>query len=466
MGVPTAQRLALDEIQGNILRGYHADSVTHLAVRVPDAGLGRRLLSRLCAQSGDDGASVTMADSCGPEADYCLNIGLTYDGLRALGTDDSILAEFPEAFRQGAAARSAQSAADNGVGLGDVGDSDPARWIVGGDGSPPVHLLLSLWTVERSPASLQERLRDLIVEHRLEVVASVEGRGLPGGRVHFGYRDGISHVHVDGAPGLGRRNLQPPAPTGDFLLGCGYTNSYGGNFQANLPDTLADNATYAVLRIMRQDVGAFEEVLDRTSARLGIHREAVAAQLMGRWRDGTPLSLMPTTAPRPAIPDDDLDAFDYAPAPERGWLLDDPDGSQCPVGAHIRRMNPRGSLVIGQPHARRLIRRGMPYGPEFRPGQPDASAERGLIGYFICGDIEMQYEFVLRVWANQDLATHGLRGTRDPIIGFQPDGGGNVRLANPPDTAFLDGLPRLVHTRGSLYLFMPGARGLTHLASA
>lgn len=105
----------------------------------------------------------------------------------------------------------------------------------------------------------------------------------------------------------------------------------------------------------------------------------------------------------------------------------------------------------------------MPYGPEFEKGD---GKERGLVGMFICGDLELQYEFILRVWANMDLATHGLRGTREPILGCQPEDGGEfvLRTSDARDPIVMINLPRLVQTRGSVYCFVPGIGGLRQLA--
>jgi hypothetical protein len=109
----------------------------------------------------------------------------------------------------------------------------------------------------------------------------------------------------------------------------------------------------------------------------------------------------------------------------------------------------------------------MPYGPPLDPERPDDGEERGLVGLFICGDLELQYEFILRVWANGDLATHGLRGTRDPILGVQPANGRQfvVRVNDSREPIVLTGLPTLVQTRGSVYCFIPGIGGLRSLAS-
>ena len=64
-----------------------------------------------------------------------------------------------------------------------------------------------------------------------------------------------------------------------------------------------------------------------------------------------------------------LNDFEYVNADGTG----DPKGMRCPVGAHMRRINPRGQPVAGQGvpggsnNTHRLIRRGMPYGPVYDP---------------------------------------------------------------------------------------------------
>lgn len=179
-----------------------------------------------------------------------------------------------------------------------------------------------------------------------------------------------------------------------------------------------------------------------------------------------PLMLSPHSPdPDPAIPWDRVDKYDYAPSDIAPEYMDDKEGMRCPIGSHMRRLNPRSSLVMGSPHARRIIRRGMPYGPQFDAEKP-TKAERGLFGYFICGDLAMQYEFLMGTWANSDFSTTGLRGTRDPILGAQPEEGGQfvIRTEDVRDPIIVDDLPRLVTTRGGLYCFLPGINGLRFIA--
>ena len=194
--------------------------------------------------------------------------------------------------------------------------------------------------------------------------------------------------------------------------------------------------------------------------------ELVAAKLMGRWRNGVPLTLSPD-APDREIDPARINDFDFAPSDAHPTYYDDKVGLRCPVGAHIRRLNPRSSLVMGMPYSRRIIRRGMPYGPAYEPAAPgEAPQARGLVGYFICGDLGMQFEFLQSTWMNTDFSTSGIRGTREPLLGAQPECGGQfvLRTNDARDPIVFDNLPRFVRTRGSVYCFIPAVGGLRFLS--
>jgi deferrochelatase/peroxidase EfeB len=462
--------LDLADIQGNLLRGYHSANARHFALGIGKAQGAAAFIGDLVSGDESKCPQVTTAEAWDPhdKPHYTLNVGITYDGLQELGVPAGALAAFPTAFREGAAHRALDADPDytDGVGLGDVGESAPARWILGGTQDPSVHLVLSLYTDgPRELHELSATLRALFAANGLTEISAHDANALPHGGVHFGYRDGIAQPQIEGAPGRDRPDMQPQAGVGDFLLGRDYVNGYGGNYLEAIPSELGDNATYGAFLILSQDVQGFEQFLEHRGRRWQLDPELIAAKLLGRWRNGTPLTLSPDSAQ--ALPDHRLNDFDYAPGPGHEAFYDDVEGRRCPVGAHIRRLNPRGSLVMGKPHSRRLVRRGMPYGPPYDPANPNDGAERGLIGLFICGDLEMQFEFILRVWANEDIATHGLRDTRDPLIGAQPSLGGEfvIRTDDSRDPIVLSGLPRLVQTRGSVYVLIPGIGGLRHLSS-
>lgn len=147
--------------------------------------------------------------------------------------------------------------------------------------------------------------------------------------------------------------------------------------------------------------------------------------MCGRWCNGVPLALSSDTdGPPGSISPERLNDFEYVNADGSGDLK----GVRCPVGAHMRRINPRGQPVTGQGqpggsnNAHRLIRRGMPYGPVYDPAQPYDGIERGLLGYFINSDIENQYEFVLSQWVNDGQFAGVVRlhpKSKYPMIGTQ-----------------------------------------------
>jgi hypothetical protein len=151
----------------------------------------------------------------------------------------------------------------------------------------------------------------------------------------------------------------------------------------------------------------------------------LAAKICGRRRNGVPLALSPETdSPPGGIPLEQLNNYEYVNADGSG----DPKGLRCPVGAHMLRINPRGQPGTGQGqpggsnNTHRLIRRGMPYGPNYDPKQPYDGIERGLLGYFINSSIENQYEFVLGQWVNDSVFAGAVRlhpKSKDHMIGTQ-----------------------------------------------
>ncbi|MEP6692176.1 MAG: hypothetical protein ABJD07_13535 [Gemmatimonadaceae bacterium] len=456
----------LHDIQGNILRGYRMPNARHFALTVGNGGGARAFLGALVSGDGSVAPQVTTAsDWADQKPHYCLNVAVTFAGLRALGVPESTLSLFPSPFRNGPAA--------NAGALGDTGPSDPASWVMGGPANPPVHLLVSLFSSEhREPAREQWSavLKGMFERSALTEAWTQDANALADSKVHFGYRDGIGQPRIEGAPGKSMPDMQPAALAGDFLLGKHYLNQYDGNFLGEVPNELGDNATYAALRIIKQEVRAFETFITVAGKRHNLNPELVAAKLMGRWRNGMPLTLSPRE-PEPhsrPIGPNQIDCFDFGPSDEHPTYFDDGDGKRCPVGAHIRRLNPRSGMSMGKPHSRRIIRRGIPYGPEFDASKPDDGIERGLFGFFICGDLGMQFEFIHGTWANCDLSAAGIRGTRDAILGAQGDDGGQfvLRTNDARDPIVFDNLPRFVTTRGSVYCLIPGVGGLRFLAGA
>jgi deferrochelatase/peroxidase EfeB len=178
---------------------------------------------------------------------------------------------------------------------------------------------------------------------------------------------------------------------------------------------------------------------------------------------------------------------------------DDADGVRCPLGAHVRRANPRNAdypagthdllerlvrlLGFGRKSIRddmvastrfhRLLRRGREYGKKLSPDQrlepqPPDEAPSGL--QFVClnANISRQFEFIQSAWLMSgkfdglDEEGDPLLGNREAVVGCPVDKfslpvAGGVRQQ-------LQGLPRFTTIRGGAYFFLPGVRALRYLA--
>ena len=448
------------DVQGNILRAYHrgANFARHFALQVLDQKEARLFLAAIV--SGHPNATLPQISTAQPwttPPDYFFNVAFTYEGLSALRVSSQDLACFPAVFREGPA--DPVRARKNG----DVGTSAPLHWVLGGPGQL-VHLFASLYADTRAELDTRTvQLRSSFAASRLHELFVHDAARMPDDAVHFGYKDGIGQPRIAGVHDATEdEDRQPLAGPGEFLTGANYRNIYGGMSIGKLPPALAENGSFVAVRVLGQDVDAFEAMLTTEAARNGIDRELVAAKLMGRWRNGDPLVLVrqqPRSFAVRTVAHPSSNHFDYAPTPAYPNTENDFYGSVCPVGSHIRRMNPRAAPVAGKPYTRRLMRRGMPY----EVGVGGGKTEKGLFGLFICSDLERQFEFLQQTWANGDIAASGIRGTQDPIIGSQSLGGG-FHAPGAAGAPLNFQLPRLVTTRGSVYLFMPGISGLRTLA--
>ena len=339
------------------------------------------------------------------------------------------------------------------------------------------HVLVTLHAISpEAMASYCDRLVALLAEGgafkeiwRQDGMALMEmrdGNPVPTSKVHFGYTDGISQTTIRGGPERYPPDHQKPCEPWLFVL-----LDEAENYFVPEPRELGLNGSFAVFKMAETDVVRFENFLQ--SNKDSIDPELLAAKMCGRWRNGVPLALSPDTdSPPGGISSEQLNDFEYVNADGSG----DPKGIRCPVGAHMRRINPRGQPVTGQGHpggsnnTHRLIRRGMPYGPVYDPSQPYDGIARGLLGYFINSNIENQYEFVLSQWVNDSEFAGAVRlhpKSKDPMIGTQ----------NPADSIFVipqpDGAPAIkvtglstfVATKAAAYCFLPSITAIRFIAS-
>jgi deferrochelatase/peroxidase EfeB len=478
--------LNLEDIQGFILRGYRMPMVRHFLLTVGVPAAARKLLGRLVSGDESDAPQITTAEDWhvgfepGPgddpadvpsrQPDYCLNLGITWSGLVALEIKDRVLTlSFKSfgAFVAGAAARAEL--------VGDTGPSGPGNWI-GGFGTGADHVLLTLHAISpEAMATYSARLSALFAERdafreiwRHDGMALMEmqdGKPVPTSKVHFGYTDGISMTTIRGGPERYQPDHQQPCEPWLFVL-----LDEAENYFVPEPRELGLNGSFAVFKKIRTDVVAFENFLQAKKDQ--IDPELLAAKICGRWRNGVPLALSPETdSPSGGISPEQLNDFEYVNADGSG----DPRGMLCPVGAHIRRVNPRGQPITGQGqrggsnNTHRLIRRGMPYGPVYDPTRPYDGIERGLLGYFINSNIENQYEFVLSQWVNDSDFAGAVRlhpKSKDPLIGTQDPAESIfvIPQANGAPPIRIAGLSTFITTQAAAYCFLPSITAIQFIA--
>jgi Dyp-type peroxidase family len=221
---------------------------------------------------------------------------------------------------------------------------------------------------------------------------------------------------------------------------------------------LGRNGAFLAVRRLRQDVAAFKAYTEAEAQRLAalpavetltgepVTADWVAAKMVGRRRDGTP---MIGGAPG----DND---FDHG--------TDDPRGLACPLGAHIRRANPRTSLHPDNPvqqsvtNRRRLLRRGRAY-HTVDDAEGTARAEEGLLFMAVCADLERQFEFVQQTWLGGP-AFHRLDSEMDPVI----CGGPGFTIPTPAGHLRLRALPDFVSVQAGGYFFLPSRSALRYLS--
>jgi Dyp-type peroxidase family len=431
------------DIQGNILRGYRRhDHAAYVFARISDRrGAAKLLRDELISMITTDEDFYDRRDP-----PTTLNIAFTYEGLRELAPmrAPAVFAGY-EDFRDGMRQRAVEK-------LGDEGGNHPDHWearLV----EPEAHMLFTLYA----------RTGDQLADHVAWLHATLARAGaitdyhfqyaqtLAGKREHFGFLDGFSQpaLRGDRPPFNGEGVLDRCASwrglhVGEFLLGHFDEDGWKPGYR----QPLLKNGTFMVWRKLRQHVDVFEQWLTAEAGPDAAAQERLKAQLVGRWpRSGESLITAPYFDPgaKGSEPDNE---FVYSA---------DPRGTRCPLGAHVRRANPRDGLGYRTQRTKRnrIIRRGMPYS--------DLDGTKGLI--FVCfqASISRQFELIQGHWL-QDGDAFGLGGDRDFITAATPAA---ARMTLPGDKIrpprFLTRDTQFVTTRGGYYLFVPGIRALRRL---
>jgi len=320
---------------------------------------------------------------------------------------------------------------------------------------------------------------------------------------HFGFHDGISQPVIRGtqrsSKGFWQRDIVEP---GEFILGYRNNQKYypptatvsteTDPASRHLPTPLTDipsrfpsfensdtardfgrNGSFLVVRQLAQDVKGFEDFikekaleLEKDYPNLGdvvgapINSKWVAARMMGRWPDGTPLVVRPGADMGEHPRKHDMRDNDFS------YGTDDPQGLHCPFGAHIRRANPRDSMQPEDPaqqpitNRHRLLRRGRTYDYE-PPGKNEN--EKGLFFTCLCTDLDRQFEFVQQTWIGSP-SFHGLRDEVDPIAAWQDPKKNIFTIPTPAGPVRMRGMKSFVTVVAGGYFFLPSRSAIQYLA--
>ncbi|WP_052434308.1 Dyp-type peroxidase [Streptacidiphilus melanogenes] len=493
------------EIQGDVIAGFRKDHVCLLFLQFVDRAPAQAWLGELAPRIATTrqvaafnrkfSAARRTSGGDDPEALKAtwLGVSLTHPGIQLLSGDPAPVPRPPqgttlEAFADGAWARA--------VDVGDVDDSAREHWLFGHDGGRTVHAVLTI--ASDTPEDLQTAIdaqREAATRAAAVIVFQQNAATLTGerrGKEHFGFKDGVSEPGVAGFDEEDPRRKgyakEHPGtrliPAGEFVVGRPRVRLDGDRRRypaADMPSWMADGS-FQVIRRLAQDVpGWWAQVADQLATLKQVKGavptnagvEWLAARMVGRWRSGAPVHTCPTHDPvndASATRDNDLS------------FADDPDGLRTPLFSHLRQCAPRDGLVDGAPvpeafmDARRIMRRGAPYGRPFDPtsgaaGGPDAA--RGLL--FVCyqADLVEQFEFIQKAWINTDEFPPGRAAKPGPdamIAGRLPDVNAGVLHyeSAAPDGSERRTTPlevrRFVRTEGAVYAFAPSISTLKALA--
>ncbi len=416
----------------------------------------------------------------------CWQVAFTERGLRRIGLNADT--KFSNVFRQGMDSKARQRI------LGDLEQHSPENWLWGHNEKQIDLLLINYFAdyedgAKKSRQQLDKLLKDAkakVIHEQATFIKSDDERPAV---EHFDFSDGVSQPIISGTRKSHRtEQIDHRVQAGEIL--CGYPDERGNVAPSPVIDAEFDgdnilpeepfqprsgeykdfgfNGTYLVVRQLEQHVDSFKQFCETNAKRIQSDYDMpqadadwVAAKMIGRWKDGRPL----VSYPYNHLKGEKLNDFRYRE--------EDPQGLQCPLGAHIRRANPRDSFAdntdedkaaqIKLSNRHRILRVGRAYDNDPLNTDDKEKGGKGLMFMCMNSDIERQFEFVQQTWLNNS-NFHGLSKQEDALSSGQcpvnktfsiPTEQGMIRLRN---------LNSFVTVRGGAYFFMPGKQALVYLS--
>jgi Dyp-type peroxidase family len=440
----------LDDLQPNILKAHVRDHLSVLFLRFDEPAEARTFLGGLVGlmKSAKEHLQETEAyKTSGTHGTPYVGLGLSFEGYDALGVAPARRPR-DRAFLRGMRDAATQR---------DLTDPPVATWEA--PYRRPIHAIVLI--ADRTGAPMRARRREVkaLLPRSVKVVHEEIGRGQRNsdgrGIEHFGYVDGrsqplflIEDVDEERATTDGATAWNPAFPLKQLIV----------------PDPAAhDPATqfgsYLIFRKLEQNVRLFKEQEDRFADQLtlrGEDRERAGAMLVGRFEDGTPLTLQGANGADSPVMND----FTYA---------SDDHGLKCPHYAHIRKVNPRSTRAVDR--GRLMARRGQTYGvrvddinDEDLPASSRPTNGVGLLFIALNADVGRQFEYTQKNLANLGGSPAAPTGGVDPIIGQ----GARAKASSPTrwggtQVKRTDPIAQAVTMKGGEYFFMPSLAFLRSL---
>ena len=427
--------LDLNEIQGDVLIGLQKNAENFIFFKIVDAASFKGLLKGVILQRIMNSELVQKQEllvqrhkSLGyrtGESFRGVNLGFTKDGLAQL--IGAYRPRLDPAFEKGA---------DHPETIAALHDPPKADWLRKFN-TERVDGLLLVTGADLLSVTFQSNELLGILAGSIMVVYSEIGQTRPGaqrGHEHFGFPDGVSQPGIRGlTTAEAWRNQDQRLPgqdliwPGEFVFGYSGQHPKDPHAEGPPPHMAAPwmrNGSYMVFRRLEQKVPEFWRFVREQAVRLGMDKELLAARMVGRWKSGAPLELAPLR--------DDAGLGRDAKRNNDFEFADDPFQRRCPYAAHIRKAYPRDDTASEtQVQRHRIVRHGIPFGPEVEPGETTTRQSRGLM--FVCyqTSIERQFEFIQRSYSNNPdfvgaktrPGAGSVRPGFDPIIGQAPGSG-------------------------------------------
>ncbi|GAA3583788.1 Dyp-type peroxidase [Nonomuraea rosea] len=431
----------LDNLQPNIVRSHVREHLSVLFVRFNDMAEGRAYLRRLATtkmKSARKHLQEVRDFATGRRRGTpYVGVGISKAGYRDLGHSVEDVRKFGDkVFRDGMKRR-----------IAEVADPPVDQWERVYQREIHAVILIGDAEQETVTALRDEIVGDLPESARLLGEETGQGMRNPAGDgiEHFGYVDGRSQPlfvrdEVDKEP---KQHWNPAFPLSNVLVPDPFS-----------PDPDRHHGSYLVFRKLEQNVRAFKEIEQELADGLGLtgsDRDRAGAMLVGRFKDGTPLTSKRTAGGGPVSND---------------FTFDADTGSKCPFSGHIRKTNPRsfGRDVL-------MARRGQTYGErtdepwDDSPPASRPSGEVGLLFMAFNGSLVRQFEFTQQQWVNNADFENPATG-HDPVIG---QGDRDIKVSFPkvwgkPEVSLPQGqVPQTVTMKGGEYFFAPSLAYLRNL---